>query len=137
MPDQVYDNFRELLATGQFNWVADDVDAYLIDMNQYTFDIQHQFLSSVPVGARVAVATLTGKTATRGACMADTPTTFSLVNGPTIQAVLLVKNVSNDPSMSPLIVLIMSYSNLSNVTPNGGNIYVHWPSGDSNKIFRV
>lgn len=135
MADQVTDYFRELLATGQFNWLTADVKAVFVDTTLYTFDLSHQFLSSVPVGARLATSgNLQGKTATGGACNADPLVLASVPAGPPSGQFLLYWDVGGDATASPIIIKLDSYSNLP-VYFNGGNVTINWPT-DANKIFR-
>jgi hypothetical protein len=135
MADQMYNFARQLFATAGLNWTSDTIKVILIDTTQYTFDITHQYLSSVPAGARVAVSgALANKSATGGACSAD-PVVFTSITGAACQAMIIFKDNGGDAATSPLICRLDSYSGLP-VTPNGGNITVTWPT-DANKIFRI
>lgn len=134
MSDQVTDYARELFATGQINWLTDNFKVVFIDTTLYTFDLSHQFLSAVPVGARIVTSgNLQNKTATGGACNAD-PIILPSVSGPPSAQFIIVKDVGGDATASPIIIKIDSYQNLP-VTFNGGNVTINWPT-DQNKIFR-
>lgn len=84
----------------------------------YTYDASHQFLSSIPVGNRIATSgALTGKTHINGYCVAD-DTTLPGNNGDPITKLILFRD-TGDASTSDLI----SYADV-NVTPNGIDIIV-------------
>lgn len=138
MADQAYNIFRRLLgsATAQppgIDYIADDIRGYLVDTNLYAFDVTHQYLSDIPVGARIASGLLTGKVIdTNGAWDAD-PLVIPTVNGNPFGAIVYIKDTGT-PATSPLLVFLNSYANLP-VTPNGSDVTITHPP-DSNKILR-
>lgn len=138
MADQAYNIFRRLLgsATAQppgIDYLADDIRVFCVDTNQYSFDITHEFLTDIPVGARVASGLLTNKSVdTNGAWDAD-PLVLPTVSGNTFQCLIFVKD-TGVAATSPLLVRIDSYTNLP-TTPNSGDITITFPT-DSNKILR-
>jgi hypothetical protein len=136
MSNTLYDNARELFATGKINWTgSDSFKVYLIDSGNYTVNTStHLYLSDVSTSSRIAgPVALSSMTATAGACDAA-DITFSSVTGTSIEAILIYKDTGTE-STSPLIAYIDTATGLP-ITPNGGDIIVTWDSG-TNKIFRL
>ena len=136
MANSLFNYARELAATTGLAWTSGTFKAYLIDTGGgYTFSAADQYFTSVAAGAREAgPVTLTTPTATGGACDADDVTFSAVAAGPTIEAILIIKFVTNDAD-SPNVAWIDTATGLP-ITPNGGDIIVTWDSG-TNKIFRV
>lgn len=135
MANALFDKGREGFLNGDIDWPADDIRAILIDTADYTLSIStHEFLSSVPVAARVAVsASFTGKTSTNGiADAADI--TFTAVTGDQSEALIIYKHTGSDAT-ARLIAFMDTATGLP-VLPNGGNITVTWDNG-TNKIFKL
>lgn len=135
MANALFDKGREGFLNGDIDWPADDIRAILIDTADYTLSIStHEFLSSVPVAARVAVsASFTGKTSTNGiADAADI--TFTAVTGDQSEALIIYKHTGTDAT-ARLIAYMDTATGLP-VLPNGGNITVTWDNG-TNKIFKL
>ncbi len=136
----IYPKALEAFANGQIDWLTNKIRAYLIDAADYTYSTTHEFLSSVPVGSRVANSDLTGKTNVSGALDAN-DTVLAGVSGDPSEAVILVRAAAVDPgtdlaeTAQRLIAYIDNYSGFP-VTPNGTNITVQWPS-DANRILRI
>lgn len=135
MANAKYDKGREKFCTGNIDWMSDTIKAVMIDVAAYTVNISaHEFLSSVPSGARVGTpVALTNKSVTAGACNAD-PTVFSTVSGPSIEAVIIYKD-TGDEATSPLLAYMDTGTGLP-ITPNSGDITLTWDTG-ANKIFRM
>lgn len=134
MSNQLYDLGREKFAKAQINWETDTIKAVLVDSGTYTFSQSHEFLSSVPSGARISTAVaLTGKSAALGACDAN-DVTFPAVSGVSIEVILIYKEGASDAA-SPLIGYIDTATGLP-ITPNTGDIIVNWDNG-TNKIFKL
>lgn len=138
MPNSLYNYARELCATSGLDWVSGTFRCYLIDKDAspgYTFSAAHQYFSSVDAATHAAgPQTLGSKAATDGACSAGNVTFSAVSAGPAIDAILIIKFVS-DPSDSPNVAWIDTATGLP-ITPNGGDIIVTWDTG-TNKIFRV
>lgn len=134
MANALYNKAREGFAKAQINWEADTIKAVLVDSGAYTFSAAHQFISDVPSGARISsIQTLSGKTATDGACDAN-DLTFPSVSGASIEVIIIFKDTGTEGT-SPVIAYIDSGTGLP-ITPNSGDIIVTWDNG-INKIFRV
>jgi hypothetical protein len=141
MANSLYDKGRQRFLEAQLNWITDDIKVVMVDTALYTFAASHEFLSSIAAEARVtAPTTLTSKTSTNGAADAQ-DVTFAAVNGPSIEALVLYKQVlaldgvTPDDTASILIAYIDTATGLP-ITPNGGDIIVTWDNG-INKIFRL
>ena len=134
MANALYNKAREGFAKAQINWEADTIKAVLVDSGAYTFSAAHQFISDVPSGARISsIQTLSGKTATDGACDAN-DLTFPSVSGASIEVIIIFKDTGTEAT-SPVLANIDSGTGLP-ITPNSGDIIVTWDNG-INKIFRV
>ena len=141
MANSLYDKGRQRFLEAQLNWINDDIKVVMVDTALYTIAASHEFLSSIAAEARVtAPTTLTSKTSTNGAADAQ-DVTFAAVNGPSIEALVLYKQVlaldgvTPDDAASILIAYIDTATGLP-ITPNGGDIIVTWDNG-INKIFRL
>jgi len=127
-----YGKGRESFATANVNWGTgtggDAIWVILVDLADYTVSLTtHEFLSSVPAGARVALAgPLTGKSCALGVLDGD-DATFTTATGDQSEALLVYKHTGSDAT-ARLLMLIDSATGLP-VTPNGGNIGVVWPGG--------
>lgn len=135
MANSLYGKGREKFLRGQLDWATSNIKAILVDNAYYTVDINaHEFVSSVPALARIAVSTnLTGKTDLLGIADADN-VTFPLVSGATAEALILYKDTGVEGT-SPLIAYWDTASGLV-LTPNGGDVIVNWDNGP-NKIFKL
>ena len=127
MANVLYNKAREKLIAQTISWPNDTIKAVLIDTAQYTFSASHEFLSSVPAGARVATLSgqLTSKTYVSGELDAA-DTTITAVAGVTVEAVILYVSTGTD-STSSLFAYIDTATNLP-LTPNGSDVTIVWPS---------
>lgn len=135
MPNQRYPKAAERQLTTGLNLAAGVVKAQLIDLAEYTFNAAHEFLVSVPSAARIgAPVTLTGKSVTDGVFDAADVTFSGLTSAPSIEALLIYVEVTNDAD-SYLLHLIDTATGLPIAAgATGGS--VTWDNG-ANKIFRV
>jgi hypothetical protein len=138
MPNAVYPKYKEGLLGGNGNLVSGDVRAILIDTGTYTYSAAHEFLTSVPGGARVAVSgSLSAKTVTNGVFDASDITVNS-VAGATVEAVLLYLHTGTD-STARLVSFHDHEPDGTTViafTPDGNNVLITWPN-DANRIFAL
>lgn len=134
MANVLYDPGRDAFLNGDIDYTNDTIKVYLIDTDDYSFSASHQYLSSVAAGARVANATLAGKSTSAGIADAN-DTVLSSVSGDECEALILVKDTGNEAT-SPLIGYIDTASAGLPVTPNGGDITITWDNG-ANKIFKL
>jgi hypothetical protein len=114
---------REALRAGH-NWGSANIRCVLVDLALYTYDPAHEFLSDIPVGARVATSgNFTGKTDTAGVADAD-DVTFVGLTGATIEAVVIYVD-TGVAATSRLLVFVDTASGLP-ITPSGGDHTIRW-----------
>jgi len=134
MANVLYQLGRQAFLEGDLDWTGQDMRVILVDLADYTFSQAHQFLTSVPAGARVAVSgALANKTATNGTADAD-DVTFNSVTGDQSEALIIYQHTGSDAT-SRLVAYIDTATGFP-VTPNGGNITVTWDNG-ANRIFTL
>lgn len=135
MVNALYDKGREAFLNAGISFSADTIKMVLIDVTNYTVDLaNHQYLSSIPVAARVAIsAALTSKTSTNGVANAANPT-FTAVTGSSAEAIVIYKDTGNEAT-SPLIAYIDNAGAMT-VTPNGNDIPVLIDTG-VNHLFKL
>ncbi len=130
----LYGLAREAFLGGDIQWDADDIRCILIDTEQYVVDIDtHQFLNSIPVGARVATTTqLQSPTTTLGIADADDITVVN-VTGVSTEAIVIYTHTGIETTAR----LIAYIDNVGvSLVPNGGNVTINWDNG-LNKIFKL
>jgi hypothetical protein len=73
MPNRLYPAYKQACLTGDApDLLSEDVHVVLVDADGYTFDAAHEFLSNVPLAARISTtAPLAGKVAASGTFDAD------------------------------------------------------------------
>lgn len=121
--------------TGTLSW-SGNIKVVLIDTAAYTVDlVNHEFLSDIPSGARVATsANLTGVTAlTNGVADAD-DVTFTALTGASVEALAAYADTGT-AGTSSLYFYFDTISGLP-VTPNGTNVVVTW-ANDASRIFQI
>src|SRR3954465_13354050 len=108
MSSGLYDKGREKFLGGgsQVNWTVDNIKVVLVNTSLYTVDLaNHEFLSDVAAGARVATSgNLGSKTNTAGVANAAS-TTFTAVSGAVSSALIIYKDTGT-ASTSPLLAYI-------------------------------
>jgi hypothetical protein len=128
----LYPKGRQKFLEGGIAWLTDTIKVILVDTAAYTYSSSHEFLSNIPVGARVGTAvTLTTKTSTNGVADAD-DVTFVALTGAELEAVVIYKDTGVEAT-SPLIAWFDTGVGLP-LTPNSGNVPLIWDNGSS-KIF--
>jgi hypothetical protein len=136
MSNALYDRGRNKFLVGGIDWLNDTIGAILVDAALYTKDLStHEYLSDVPAGARVALATLTNTATPNNNGVADADdVVFSSVSGATVEQIILYKNTGLEGTSA----LIANYDTATGlpVTPNGGDITVTWQATDP-RIFKL
>jgi hypothetical protein len=121
---------------GALNLLTADVRLILVDTTVYTFDASHEFLSSVPSGARAAVSSsLTGKTidAATAAFKSDEKVIGSVPAGSALQAIIGYVHTGADATARLLWYQDEGVTGLP-VTPDGRDIKITPASGGWFKI---
>jgi len=127
MPTGLFDFGRQAFLDADIDWSADTIRVVFIDTALYTVSLAtDQFLSSVPVGARVGTPqALVGKTSTIGIADADDVVFVSLA-GASCEALLLYKDTGVDAT-SRLIWYCDTGVGLP-FQPGGTNVTITWPA---------
>lgn len=142
MANALYNKAREAFLNGDLDWLNDTIKVILADVKRADeskiYDLKlatDQYLSDVPLAARIATAALASKTAAGGVADAA-DITFSAVSngGEACEALILYKDTGTE-STSPLIAYIDEGLSLP-ITPNGGDIVLEWSNVHS-KIFTL
>jgi len=126
MANALYAKFKQALLSGAVNLTTADIRVAVVDAADYVVDtVNHEFMSSVPVAARVATsaAGLASKTVTNGTFDAA-DLTISGVTGDPSEALVLFVNTGSDAT-ARLIAYIDTGSGLP-FTPNGGDATITW-----------
>jgi len=141
MANKLYDKGREAFGNAQINWSSDDIIALLIDTDDYTVDLTtDQYLSDIPIIARVAGGTLATKVSLGncinvGGVMSADDTTFPTVTGDICKAIILCKRDVDNFENSLLIAYIDDAGGLP-ITPGGVDILILWAT-TADKIFKL
>lgn len=127
----VYNEFKDQLGQAAINLLTADVRVQAIDLADYTPAATHEFLDSVPAGARVGTAVANANpTLVNGLYDFDDVTLLG-VTGDEFEAILIYIHTGVDAT-SRLICLITTESDGSTpiaFTPNGSDIDVSFPNG--------
>jgi hypothetical protein len=134
MANALYDTGRNAFLRGDLSWNSNTFKVVLLS-SSYTANLStHQYLSSIPSGARVATSSsLT--TLLPGAGVADaSDITFTSVSGSQVTQFVVFRDTGVEAT-SQLVAFFDTAINLP-ITPNGGDITLTW-SNDSNRIFKL
>jgi hypothetical protein len=122
---------RQAFALGQVNWGTgiggDTIKAVLVDAADVTINTATMdFLDDIPLAARVATATLSGKSAVDGVLKAGN-TLFTAVSGDQVEALVIYKDTGVETT-SPLLIVFdtTAASAAISLIPNGGDITAVW-----------
>lgn len=142
LANALYDLGREGHLAGEIDYDTATIKAVLIDTGAYTVDLAtHKFLSSVPVGARVATsAALASKTTAAGVADAA-DIAYAALTGVSVEAIAIVQSsaVGGGADVADtaqrLIVFIDTATGLP-YTPSGADLNVAWDNG-ANRIYKL
>jgi hypothetical protein len=127
MANTVYRKWKDAVIQGAANSsLAGDVKVVAVDLADYTFDVDHDFLDDVPAGARVATSgNLATKTFTNGTFDAD-DVTLTAPSGDQFEAYILYIDTGVEAN-SRLVAYLDTVTGLP-VTPDGASdIIITWP----------
>lgn len=125
-----YKNGRTAVVDGSLIWRTDNIKAVLLNLDFYTPNqATDQYLSSIPVSARVSTsANLVGKT-NNGGVINATGTKFpGTAAGTSCAAIALYKDTGS-PTTSPLLAYIDDALSGLPVVTDGADINVTWNTG--------
>lgn len=135
MAKGLYDKGRDKFATGDIDWVNDTLRAILVDTSQYTVDLAaDEYLSDVPLAARIMTVTLEGRSTDDGVCDADDPTFSNVATGAAVGAVVIFKDIGI-ANASPLVHYDDEATGLP-ITGDGDDVVVRWDDG-ADKVFKL
>jgi hypothetical protein len=124
----IYPKASEQMLQGGIDLLTDAVKLVLVDADDYTYNASHEFLSSIPAGARVATSpNLSGKTVTNGLFNAS-GTSFASVSGDEAEAIVVFVDTGNESTSRLIAYLDTGHTGLP-ITPDGNNINVTIASG--------
>ena len=134
MANALYDTGRNAFLRGDLSWNSNTFKVVLLSRS-YTSNLStHQYLSSIPGGARVATSSAL-TTLFPGAGVADaSDITFTSVSGSQVTQFVIYRDTGVEAT-SQLVALFDTAINLP-ITPNGGDITLTW-SNDTNRIFKL
>jgi hypothetical protein len=134
MANALYDTGRNAFLRGDLSWNSNTFKVVLLS-SSYTSNLStHQYLSSIPGGARVATSSAL-TTLLPGAGVADaSDITFTSVSGSQVTQFVIYRDTGVEAT-SQLVALFDTAINLP-ITPNGGDITLTW-SNDTNRIFKL
>jgi hypothetical protein len=123
MPNAVYPKYKQAAISGGANTdlSAGNIKVILVDAADYTYSAAHEFLTSVPAGARVATSpNLAGKTVTDGVFDCDNFTWLS-ATGDQSEALIVIVDTGVEATSRLVAYLDTEITGLP-ITPNGGDI---------------
>lgn len=134
MATSFYSPARAKMLAGGLDWVNGTYRAQLIDVGAYSFSAAHQYLSSIPAGARIgAPQALANKTITADGSADADDLTFTSVSGASVEALVIYK-AGVDDTDSELIIFIDQATGFP-FDPNTGNVICQWSNATA-RIFR-
>ena len=134
MANALYDTGRNAFLRGDLSWNSHTFKVVLIS-SSYTVNLaSHQYLSSIPGGARITTSSAL-TTSLPGAGVADaSDITFASVTGSQVTQFVIYRDTGTEAT-SQLVAYFDTATNLP-ITPNGGDISITW-SNDTNRIFKL
>ena len=129
MADLIYSIGADGFFLGQIAWERDDIQAILIDPDEYRPDVDgDETLSDIPAAAVLKTTLLTGRRVVNRWCRADS-VIFGKVKGESAGAVVLMKVFEGSQELPVLIAYIENIEGFP-MKPNGGDVQVSWsPDG--------
>lgn len=133
MANTLYPLLKTKLWQADLDLSAITMKAVLVDGDDYTYSAAHQFLSSVPAGARVSSAVaLTGVAFGQTGSLSyfdANDVVLPAVTGDTSEVIIIYNDTPGAESAKDLIAYIDVFTVGAPVTPNGSDISVIWPAG--------
>lgn len=121
MANVLYPKFKQNLLEGDVDVPLGTVNAYLVDLADYTYSATHELIADLPAAARVATVALTGQTVTDGTLNVASPFVFVAATGDPCEAVIIT--VDSGGSEFLAAYYDAGVTGLP-VSPNGGDITI-------------
>jgi hypothetical protein len=135
MANTFYPKAKKAWAKGQVNWEGDTIKVQLVDTAAYTYSAAHEFLSELPIGARVGAAiTLANKTAADGGVLDADDGSFVALAGPQLEAIVIYQYTGVESTSR--LLLYLDFGVGIPYTPNSSTVPLIWDNGSS-KIARL
>lgn len=135
MTRQFYTPALTALGEGNIAWDTGDFRVIAVDAADYTFDASHEFLSSVPAGARVAVTGSLTTTAGASGVFDASDTQWTSVTGDVFEALILYCHDGGADNARRLIAYDDEAVNLP-YTPSGADISLSFGNSAA-RVFRI
>lgn len=130
MANALYPKAAEQLWQGGINLSSGSVKWVLVDLGTYTYSATHEFLSSIPSGARLATsAALASKTFTNGVFDAADPTLTDPGGGATGEALVLFIDTGSDTTSRLILFLDTGVTGLPMTLDGTNDTIQHNASG--------
>ena len=124
MANALYAKTKAQMMQGSINLLTANVKAMLVDLADYTFAADHDFLNDVPAVARISTsAALTSKTINDLAQFDSADPIFLSVAGDQLEAIILFIDTA-DKSTSRLIMFQDTGVTGLPLTPDGNNVQI-------------
>lgn len=126
MANAVYPKYKKAAQSGgpNVNLITGAVKAVMVDLGTYTYDAAHEFLSDIPVGARIAISgILTGKAVTDLGAFTSANGRLEGVTGASTEAIVLIID-TGAPATSRLVAFFDTGVTGLPVTPAGASYNV-------------
>lgn len=127
----LYARGRDHFATGDIDWINDDIRILLIDTADYAANVDiDEFLSDIPPTSRTAEALLEAKTTLGEGTVDAANPLFTTVTGDKSEALVVYKRIAStaDPTQTDeALSLLIEYIDVAPglpVLPNGGDLRV-------------
>lgn len=125
MANAKYPKYLERALGAGLDLTALDVKVVAVDLGAYTYNAAHEFLSDIPVGARIATSpNLTSKTVTNGVFDAA-DVTFAGFSGASVEALVVFQDTGS-AATSRLIAFFDTGVTGLPLTPTGAAQTVVW-----------
>lgn len=130
MANAVYPEYYDAILTGATNvsLTAGNLKVVLVDTAEYTYSSTHQYLTDLPVAARVATSTAIANTTVNNGVLDGDDVSIASVTGPTIEACVVF--IDTGAEATSRLVLYLDQISSFPFTPSspGGTLNINWHS---------
>jgi len=126
MANYIYNKAKQKFLEARISWETDFIRCVLVDTSAYTFNAGHEFLSSIPPNARIAVSPRFVNVSTEDGIAKADPVILPNVTGNNVEAIVVYKESFN-PLTAPLIVYIDDWQQAATpIELNGITVTISW-----------